>query len=171
MQDKSNEPTVKLTTIEDLSRFLKRVSSMGQEMAFWRSKKQSRTLEEGILGLLSTVDDPAFYEGSPESMHRRLEALVHLQNALRRLVVAVPFDKRVSLLHRPLVPCYQQLIILDNLTTAIFHRLQRHSNLKPMPVTPKGSLLGTDAKRAVRAAFREVVPSWDRKGWNLYDTV
>jgi hypothetical protein len=92
-----------------------------------------------------------------------------LYGNLSALAGQVPFESRVNLLHRSLIPVYQQVYVLQNLTASILCRLRYQEHAGQELNLQAVSFLDVETRRDLRERLREIAPSWDRKEWNLYD--
>lgn len=152
-----------------MTEFLSRMRSMGTEVAFWRAKSNAEELSRYRAALLRLSQHPAWMQDSAARIARDIHALEDLHRAIGALVAEVPFDSRVNLIHRSLISVYQQIYILDNLVTSLLVGLTRQGKSGERSSLQTGSLLSVESRREMREQFRDVVPSWDRRDWDLYD--
>lgn len=155
--------------VAKMTEFLGRMRSMGAEVAFWRAKSNAEELSRFRAALLELNQHPAWMRDSASNVAKALNALEELQKVIGAFVAEVPFESRVNLIHRSLISVYQQIYILDNLVTSLLIRLTRQARQGEQSALQAGSLLSVEARREMRTQFRDVVPSWDRKDWDLYD--
>ncbi|MCC6263915.1 MAG: hypothetical protein IT169_10085 [Bryobacterales bacterium] len=155
--------------ITKMAEFLSRMRSMGAEVAFWRAKSNAAELSRFRAALLHLSQHPEWMQDSATQIAKHIRAFEELHRTIGALVAEVPFDSRVNLIHRSLISVYQQIYILDNLVTSLLLRLTRQGKVSEGSSLQAGSLLSVESRREVRAQFREVVPSWDRRDWDLYD--
>ena len=159
--------------IPQLAEFLTRMHCVGRgavatELSFWRTRTQIDALTGYTEELRKLMHQPAFLEAASKRGTEVQQAFEAVRAQVQAMVDEVPFEKRVNLLHRSLIPCYQQLFVLENLLHCILVRLQhqqRGSNVQA------GSLLSADSRRQLRKSLHNVVPCWDKGTWDLYDTV
>lgn len=144
---------------------------MGTEAAFWRARAQTAQLDSYIEALASLIYHPSHIQELGDHTGETISAFERLQTQIGELVREVPFSSRVNLIHRSLIPCYQRVFILDNLVGSILIRLRRQQKDTNLDAVQAGSLLSVESRRHLRMAFCEVVPSWDRRDWDLYDKV
>ncbi len=142
---------------------------MGSEVAFWRAKTSGGELQRFQSALICLNQSTRWIGEIGHEAGTLTDAFSALRQKISALVAQVPFDKRVNLLHRSLISAYQQIYILDNLVAALLARLKQHEFPEDRFVPQAGSLLGMEARREMRAQFQEIVPSWDRRDWDLYD--
>lgn len=155
--------------VAKMTEYFSRMSSMGTEVAFWRAKSHSEELSRFRATLLRLSQQPAWMQASASHIARNIHALEDLQRTIGALVEEVPFESRVNLIHRSLISVYQQVYILDNLVTSLLVRLKQEGKDSRGSTLQAGSLLSIESRREMRSQFREIVPSWDRRDWNLYD--
>lgn len=162
-------PTEVPELVAKMMEFFNRMGSMGTEVAFWRAKSNGEELARFRAALLRLSQHPAWMQDSAAHVARHIRAFEDLHRTMGALVAEVPFESRVNLIHRSLISVYQQVYILDNLVTSLLVRLKQHGKSSTGPLLQAGSLLGVESRREMREQFRDVVPSWDRKDWDLYD--
>ncbi len=155
--------------VAKITEFLVRMRSMGTEVAFWRAKSNAEELARFRATLLELNQQPDWMRDSVLNIAKSLNALEELKKVIGAFVAEVPFESRVNLVHRSLISVYQQIYILDNLATSLLIRLARQARKGEESALQAGSLLSVEARRETRTRFRDVVPSWDRKDWDLYD--
>ena len=155
--------------VAKMTEFLSRMRSMGAEVAFWRAKSNAEQLSRFRADLLRLSQHPAWMQDTARDAVKQIRALEELHCAIGTLVAEVPFESRVNLIHRSLIPVYQQIYILDNLVTSLLVRLTREGTSGERKPLQAGSLLSIESRREMRTQFQDIVPSWDRKDWDLYD--
>ena len=155
--------------VAKMTEFFNRMGSMGTEVAFWRAKSNGEELSRFRAALLRLSQHPFWMKESAPLIARNIHALEDLHRTIGALVAEVPFESRVNLIHRSLISVYQQVYILDNLVASLLVRLKRHGKSTSGSSLQAGSLLSVESRREMREQFRHVVPSWDRRDWNLYD--
>jgi len=161
------------SALGELSAFLTRLGSIGNgsiatEFGFWRARTQLDELNGYAEELRKLLQQPEFLEGIRERSPELGQAFEATHAQVQTMVNEVPFGRRVHLLHRSLIPCYQQLYILENLLRCIIVRIRRQRRGENAQA---GSLLDPESRRQLRASMRETVPCWDKETWDLYDTV
>ncbi|MCW5964531.1 MAG: hypothetical protein KIT83_10880 [Bryobacterales bacterium] len=154
--------------VAELAVFVRRARSLGNQVAFWRSKANLSLLKSATQAmravLLSATWDSTDDPPNPALLGAYKELLVNL-NAI---VESIPFSSRVGVLRRSLIDTFQQVFVLRHLCQAIVCRLRMALQESDAP-SPAGSLLDADTKRAHRAAFQSVAGGWDNQRWNAYD--
>jgi hypothetical protein len=160
--------------VQRLSESLTRMGPMGSgtiatEIGFWRARTQIEELNQCAEELRKLLHDGQFLEEARRQGDTVRQAFEAVHKQTQAMVQEVPFEKRVNLLHRSLVPCYQQIYILENLLRSVIVRLRRQPRSKDN--VQAGSMLQVDSRRQMRKSFRKIVPCWDKETWDLYDTV
>lgn len=155
--------------LSSLARFLRTATSLGTEIAFWRSQSQLSQLRQASSELHSILLNPHVFE-LPEPNHSMvLTALESLAKDVERLKQAVPFRSRVGAVRRTLLPAYQEIFILHQLLLAVTCRLRARSVPKgELPPHP-GSLMDTESKMELQHSFRHVLGFWSKEEWRVYD--
>jgi hypothetical protein len=155
--------------VHEISSFLVRCQKTGTELAFWRAKAQSQQIGLWADALLRLCHHPTYFQEPVSQTEHHREAFELLYANLSALAGQVPFESRVNLLHRSLIPVYQQVYVLQNLTASILCRLRYREHANQELSLQAGSFLDVETRRGLRDRLREIAPSWDRKEWNLYD--
>lgn len=155
--------------VHEIASFFARCQKTGTELAFWRAKAQSQQLAFWVESLLRVHQHPTYFQDPSASSTNHLEAFELLYANISALAGQVPFESRVNLLHRSLIPVYQQVMVMQNLVAAILCRLRYQEHSKEELKLQAGSFLDVEARRRMRERLQEIAPSWDRKDWNLYD--
>lgn len=169
METQPIAPAEALELASEMTKFFSSATSMGSEVAFWRAKTSGGELQRFQSALVRLNQSTRWIGEIGHEAGTLTDAFSALRQKISALVAQVPFDKRVNLLHRSLISAYQQIYILDNLVAALLARLKQHEFPEDRFVPQAGSLLGMEARREMRAQFQEIVPSWDRRDWDLYD--
>jgi hypothetical protein len=167
----SEVPAAVPAIVPQLSSLLTRLSSMGSEMAFWRAKGHTADLAKFSAELARLNQHPDSFPDLGTSAKSAYAAFEQLHRQIKDLVGQVPFNNRVNLLHRALIPCYQQIYVLENLVASILCRLRHQIAGEHGQAIQTGSFQDAGSRRALRESFREIAPSWDRMDWNHYDDV
>lgn len=151
-----------------LIQFLRDASSLGTQVAFWRSKAKidllqsaSFTLRAASLGAQSDITNGHIAKA-------QLDAYQELHAHLDRIVDAVPFHAKVGLLRRNLIGVFQLLFILRHLSQCIVCRLKLQLGSTASSI-PAGSLLSHDRKSEHRAMLHPAAAGWSQESWNVYD--
>jgi hypothetical protein len=162
-------PAVVPALAYEITEYFARCRKTGAELAFWRAKGQSQQLSLWADSLLRLCQHPTYFHDPVARSTTHREAFELLYANLSALAGQVPFESRVNLLHRSLIPVYQQVFVLQNLTASILCRLRYQEHAGDALNLQAGSFLEVETRREMRERLREIAPSWDRKEWNLYD--
>ncbi|MDZ7639930.1 MAG: hypothetical protein U5J83_17050 [Bryobacterales bacterium] len=155
--------------IEEMVDFFSRMGSMGAEVAFWRAKSNGVQLAKFKDALSRLCHHPTYLQEPAPRIAGDIRAFEDLHQRITALVGQIPFESKVDLIHRSLIPVYQQVYVLDNLVMCLLVRLRQRGKGSLGLSLQAGSLLSVESRREMRERFRESAPSWDRKDWNLYD--
>ncbi|MDZ7638292.1 MAG: hypothetical protein U5J83_08605 [Bryobacterales bacterium] len=155
--------------LDSLARFLQAASNFGTEIAFWRSHARLIELRQASAELHSILLSPQVFEMAEPNRTTVLNAFESLLGAVGALKEAVPFRTRVGAIRRSLVPCFQEIFVLHQLTLAVVVRLRLHKT-DPDGLPPRaGSLMDLDAKRELAQSLHTAMPFWQKEEWNVYD--
>ncbi|MCC7340351.1 MAG: hypothetical protein IT170_04630 [Bryobacterales bacterium] len=174
MQDRDRstapQPVVALpTSLDSLARFLFTASTLGTELAFWRSHARLEHLRQASKELQSILLCPQVYEMTEPDRSAVLAAFEALLEPLAALRDAIPFRTRVGILRRSLVPCFQEIFILHQLTQTVVVRLRLRKDAGgPLAATAE-SIVDADERRSLQQSLSAAMPYWRKEEWNVYD--
>ncbi|MCU0226234.1 MAG: hypothetical protein MUF01_01225 [Bryobacterales bacterium] len=163
----SADPELPADVVE-LIHFLRDASSLGTQVAFWRSKAKIDLLQSASFTLRAASLTAQADIKNAYVAKARLDAYGELYSHLDRIVEAVPFHAKVGLLRRNLIGVFQLLFILRHLSQCILCRLKLQLG-SAVPTIPAGSLLSQECKREHRDSLRAAARGWEQESWNVYD--
>jgi len=151
-----------------LENFLSSVKSLGTEIAFWRTQSNLDLLQlasNQIAAMLAQPQTWVPWVAEHPSARERIRAMA---NSTALLMEEVPFQSKVGLFHRALLPAYQQVYILHGLFQAFESRLRRTETGQ----APFGCEdLDASAKQKLASDFARAIKFWEKEEWNAYDFV
>lgn len=163
------QPTAALpAALDSLARFLRVASALGTEIAFWRSNARLESLRQASAELHSILLSPHVFEMPEPDRSTVLSAFESLLEPLAALKQAVPFRTKVGVIRRSLVPCFQEIFILHQLTLAVIVRLRFREAAGPLPASPVCPA-DLDARRELQQSLNAAMPFWRKEEWNVYD--
>ncbi len=155
--------------LDSLARFLRVATALGTEIAFWRSNVRLEKLHQASAELHSILLSPGVFEMPEPDRSTTLATFETLLERLTALKQAVPFQTKVGIVRRSLVPCFQEIFILHQLTLAVAARLRLQKAMDGFPVGRPESFLGEDEKRELQQSLSAAMPFWRKEEWNVYD--
>lgn len=169
-QNANPQPTAALpAALDSLAQFLRVASVLGTEIAFWRSNARLEKLRQASAELHSILLSPHVFEMPEPDRSTVLSAFESLLEPLAALKQAVPFQTRVGVIRRSLVPCFQEIFILHQLTLAVIVRLRfRKDAAGPLPAR-RESFSDLDARRELQQSLNAAMPFWRKEEWHVYD--
>lgn len=166
----NSQPTVVLPeALDSLARFLQVATALGTQIAFWRSNGRLEKLHQASAELHSILLSPGVFE-MPELA--RSAALATFESLLERLAAlkqAVPFESKVGIVRQSLVPCFQEIFILHQLTLSVIARLRLHDETGGLRPSNLENLISEDEKRGLQQTLAAAMPFWRKEEWNVYD--
>lgn len=169
-QQVNSQPTVVLPeALDSLARFLRVASALGTEIAFWRSNVRLEKLHQASAELHSILLSPGVFEMPEPDRSTTLATFESLLERLTALKQAVPFQAKVGVVRRSLVPCFQEIFILHQLTLAVIARLRLQDETGGRQPSRPENLISEDEKRELQRTFRAAMPFWRKEEWNVYD--
>ncbi|MCC6265112.1 MAG: hypothetical protein IT169_16175 [Bryobacterales bacterium] len=164
------QPTVALpTSLDSLARFLHTASTLGTELAFWRSHARLEHLRRASKELQSLLLCPQVYEMTEPDRSAVLAAFEALLEPLAALKDAVPFRTKVGILRRSLVPCFQEIFILHQLTQAVVVRLRLRKQAGTAFAERPVGIVDPGERRSLQQSLSAAMPYWRKEEWNVYD--
>ncbi len=154
--------------VTELIKFLRTATSLGTQVAFWRSRGQLQLLQSVSYTLRAVSLSAQSDITNIQLAKAQLAAYSELLLLLDRIVEAVPFRSKVGLFRRNLIGTFQQVFILRHLCQSIVCRLMCQLKVS-VRALPAGSLLSPEWKHDHRELLQPVAVGWDQEYWNIYD--